>query len=108
MPNARPIDTRLVLLSPSDNCLIACTSLAAGTPVQLEGGICLLAQDVALGHKIARRPLVAGEKVIKYGAVIGSLQATVAAGDTIHTHNLISDYTPTYTLDEGQTFVGHA
>ena len=108
MPTPQSIDARLVLLSPGDNCLIACTHLAAGTTVQLEGGTAVLARDIGLGHKLARHAIAAGEKVLKYGAVIGSLRAPVAAGEHIHTHNLDSDYTPTYTLDEGKTFVGHA
>ncbi|CAA2099733.1 UxaA family hydrolase [Variovorax paradoxus] len=110
MPTASPapaIDARLVLLSPSDNCLIACTHLAAGTAVQLEGGPVALAKDIGLGHKIARHAIAAGTKVLKYDAVIGSLRTPVEAGAHIHTHNLDSDYTPTYTLDEGRTFVGH-
>ena len=44
------------------------------------------------------------EKILKYGAVIGSLTQPVAAGDHIHTHNLDSDYTPTYTLEEGHSY----
>lgn len=108
MPNPQSIDARLVLLSPGDNCLIACTSLPAGTAAQLEDGAVTLAKDIGLGHKLARHAIAAGEKVLKYGAVIGSLSAPVAAGEHIHTHNLDSDYTPTYTLDEGKTFVGHA
>lgn len=103
------LDPRLVLLSPEDNCLIACSHLAAGTVVQLEGGSsAALPRDIGLGHKLARRAIAAGEKVLKYGAVIGSLRVPVEAGEHIHTHNLDSDYTPTYTLDEGKTFVGHA
>ena len=104
MPNSQSIDSRLVLLSPGDNCLIACTHLAAGTAVQLEGGTVTLAKDIGLGHTIARHDIAAGQQVLKYGAVIGSLHAPVAAGEHIHTHNLDSDYT----LDEGKTFVGHA
>ncbi|MGJ7535023.1 MULTISPECIES: UxaA family hydrolase [unclassified Variovorax] len=108
MPNPQSIDARLVLLSPGDNCLIACTRLAAGTAVQFEDGAVTLAKEIGLGHKLARHAIAAGEKVLKYGAVIGSLRAPVEAGEHIHTHNLDSDYTPTYTLDEGKTFVGHA
>lgn len=108
MSATQPLDARLVLLSPEDNCLIACTHLAAGTVVQLEGGSATLPRDIGLGHKLARRAIAAGEKVLKYGAVIGSLRVPVEAGAHIHTHNLDSDYTPTYTLDEGKTFVGHA
>lgn len=102
------IDARLVLLSPADNCLIACSHLPAGTAVQLEGGSVRLATDIGLGHKLARHAIAAGDKVRKYDAVIGSLHAPVAPGEHIHTHNLDSDYTPTYTLDDGKTFVGHA
>lgn len=102
------IDARLVLLSPADNCLVACTHLAAGTEVRLEGGAVTLAADIGLGHKLARYAIAAGQKVLKYDAVIGSLRTPVEAGAHIHTHNLDSDYTPTYTLDEGKTFVGHA
>lgn len=102
------IDARLVLLSPADNCLIACTHLAAGTAVQLEGGTVALDKDIGLGHKLARHAIAAGQQVRKYDAVIGSLRTPVEAGAHIHTHNLDSDYTPTYTLDEGKTFVGHA
>jgi altronate dehydratase small subunit len=76
--------------------------------VQLEGGSAALPHAIGLGHKLARRAIAAGEKVLKYGAVIGSLRVPVEAGEHIHTHNLGSDYTPTYTLDEGRTFVGHA
>lgn len=103
-----PLDPRLVLLSPEDNCLIACSHLAGGSVVQLEGGSATLMREIGLGHKLARRAIAAGEKVLKYGAVIGSLRVPVEAGEHIHTHNLDSDYTPTYTLDEGKTFVGHA
>lgn len=109
MTASQPLDARLVLLSPEDNCLIACRHLAAGAVVQLEeGGRATLSREIGLGHKLARRAIRAGEKVLKYGAIIGSLRVSVEAGDHIHTHNLDSDYTPTYTLDEGRTFVGHA
>jgi altronate dehydratase small subunit len=108
MSVSQPLDPRLVLLSPEDNCLIACSHLAAGAVVQLESGSATLPREIGLGHKLARRVIPAGEKVLKYGAIIGSLRMPVEAGDHIHTHNLDSDYTPTYTLDEGKTFVGHA
>ncbi len=60
-----------------------------GVPVRLE-------REVPTGHKIARRPIATGEKVVKYGAAIGSARAPIAAGDYVHTHNLRSDYIPTW------------
>jgi hypothetical protein len=102
------MDRRLLLLSEHDNVLVTCASLKNGDIVSLDGDAVTVRADAPLGFKIARRDLAPGDKVLKYGAVIGSLHAPVAAGEHIHTHNLDSDYTPTYTLDEGKTFVGHA
>ncbi len=108
MSPTQTLDPRLLLLSPEDNCLIASRTLGAGSKVQLESGIFMLSQEIGLGHKLARHAIASGGKVLKYGAVIGSLRVSVEAGEHIHTHNLNSDYTPTYTLDDGRTFVGHS
>jgi (2R)-sulfolactate sulfo-lyase subunit alpha len=48
------------------------------------------AEDIPLGHKIALRPLAAGEKVIKYDVPIGKAVGDIAAGRHVHTHNLKS------------------
>ena len=39
------------------------------------------------GHKYARRPIAAGENVIKYGMPIGHATCPIAAGEHVHTHN---------------------
>lgn len=46
---------------------------------------------VPLGHKVALCDMKMGDKVIKYGEIIGSLTEDVKKGDHIHTHNLKSD-----------------
>lgn len=99
-------DVRLLLLSPDDNCLIAATTFEAGAVVEIEGERVPLATTIALGHKLARRALTAGEKVIRYGAPIGHVTCDVAKGEHLHTHNLESDYLPTFTLDAGHAYVG--
>jgi len=48
-----------------------------------------------IGHKVAARAIAAGEKILKYGAPIGSATAPIAAGEHVHTHNVQSDYLPT-------------
>jgi hypothetical protein len=101
------LDTRLILLAPEDNCLIAAASIEAGTALDIEGETIVLAKTIALGHKIARRALAANEKVIRYGAPIGHVSVAVAKGEHLHTHNLESDYLPTYTHDEGHSYVAH-
>jgi hypothetical protein len=98
-------DSRLLLLSPEDNCLIAATTLESGTALEIEGETVTLATTIALGHKLARRALGAGEKIFRYGAPIGHVTCDVAKGEHLHTHNLESDYLPTYTLDAGHAYV---
>lgn len=100
-------DARLLLLSPDDNCLIAATTLEAGAALEIDGETVVLPFTVALGHKLARRALAAGDKVLRYGAPIGHVTRAVAKGEHLHTHNLESDYLPTYTLDAGHAFVEH-
>ncbi|MFO1219519.1 MAG: UxaA family hydrolase [Burkholderiaceae bacterium] len=89
-------DRALLLTHPQDNCLIACAAIAAGTRLRTVDGELLVPQTVALGHKVARHALRAGDKVLRYGAVIGSVTRDVAPGEHLHTHNLRSDYLPTH------------
>ncbi|MBB5189804.1 hypothetical protein HNQ50_000514 [Silvimonas terrae] len=98
-------DRRLLLIGPQDNCLIVCAPLAAGESVLVEGVPVTLPQAVAIGHKLARTAIATGQKVLRYGAIIGSATQPIAQGEHIHTHNLASDYLPTYTLEEGQSYV---
>ncbi|EHP71302.1 altronate dehydratase [Metallosphaera yellowstonensis MK1] len=46
--------------------------------------------DIPLGHKIALRDIKAGEKVLKYGRVIGIATKDVMKGQHVHVHNLRS------------------
>lgn len=91
-------DARLLLLSDPDNVLVARSRIRAGTAVAVEGTTVTLAADLPLGHKLARRPIRAGEKIVKYGAPIGTATEAIPAGAPVHVHNVKSDYTPTYHL----------
>jgi hypothetical protein len=87
-------------MSPEDNCLIARHDLKAGDTAFVDGVPVALPGDVRLGHKVARRLVRAGEKVLRYGANIGTATADIPAGAHIHTHNLASDYLPTHTIGQ--------
>jgi hypothetical protein len=104
---AQATDARLILLSPQDNCLIAGARLEAGETVEIEGARVTLAKTIDLAHKIARFDLKTDDKVLRYGAIIGHVTADVKAGEHLHTHNLESDYIPTYTHDAGHAYVPH-
>ncbi len=45
---------------------------------------------IPAGHKIALRPIRAGEAVIKYGAPIGNASRDIDAGEWVHSHNLLT------------------
>ena len=92
-------DRRLLVLDPADNVAIACSDLAAGTELMLDGLPLRLEASVPTGHKLARRDIAAGEKVLKYGAPIGSARHPITRGAYVHTHNLKSDYIPTWARD---------
>jgi hypothetical protein len=72
----------------------------AGESFTVEGEAVTVPADLPLGHKVARRAIAAGDKIVKYGAPIGSATAPIAAGAHVHVHNVKSDYTPTYHLED--------
>ena len=93
-------DARLLRLSPKDNVCVAAGTIEAGEQVTIDAASVTVAQRVPLGHKLAAAPIAAGEKVVKYGAPIGSASRDIHVGQHVHTHNLKSDYLPTYTLED--------
>jgi hypothetical protein len=99
MTDARS-DGRLLLLSPGDTVYVLRGQIEAGETVLVEGRPVTVPQRLGLGHKIARVAVPEGGKVVKYGAPIGSATVAIAPGDHVHLHNLKSDYTPTYALEQ--------
>lgn len=89
-------DSRLLQLAPGDNICAVRATIEAGETILIEGLEVTVRQQVPTGHKIAVRPIAAGEKVLKYGAPIGSATEPIVPGDYVHTHNLKSGYLPTY------------
>lgn len=87
----------LVLLHPDDNILVVAMPVKAGQALAIDGVAVIAPGDVAVGHKLARRALAAGDKVLKYGAPIGSMIAAAAAGEHVHMHNMKSDYIASHT-----------
>lgn len=94
-----PATRALILVHPVDNVLIACRAVAAGEAIDIDGVVRTLAHAVDLGHKIARRDLAAGDKVIRYGAPIGSMTVAACAGEHVHLHNMKSDYIASHTRE---------
>lgn len=92
-------DSLLLRISDDDNVYVLLRSLAAGTRLQLGDHTVDCETSLELGHKIAARNIAAGEKIVKYGAPIGSATRDIRTGEHVHLHNIKSDYIPTYTLN---------
>src|SRR3954466_14803593 len=95
----RPLLPPLLLLHPDDNIVVARRDIVAGESVELDGESFLIPAAVELGHKLARRSIAPDERVLKYGAPIGSMKTSVARGEHVHLHNLRSDYIPSTTRE---------
>lgn len=93
-------DPRLLVLAPGDNIAVARQEIAAGTRLLVAGQSVALQRALGFGHKIAIKPVAKGEKIIKYGAPIGSATMDIALGDYVHNHNVASDYLPNTVVAE--------
>jgi altronate dehydratase small subunit len=97
-------DPRVLILAPGDNVAIAKSDIPAGTTLQVMGVKVKLKANMETGHKFAFLKVAKGGGITKYGAPIGVATQDIAPGDSMHLHNITSDYIPTYTFDEGHQF----
>jgi len=77
-----------IVLNPADDVAIAKKEIPAGSVLEDAGGRIEVRQDIRPGHKVARHAKSTGEKVRRYGQVIGFATADIAVGDHVHTQNL--------------------
>ena len=94
-------DARLLRLHSADNVLTVIATLEAGDSIRVGGTTVAVAVRVPIGHKVAARDIAAGERILKYGAPIGSATRAISTGEHVHTHNVQSDYIPTFARGEG-------
>lgn len=78
---------KCVVINEKDNVAVALVKLLKGE--ELCGTVLL--EDIERGHKFALRPIKAGEKIIKYGEVIGSAKCDISQGEHVHTNNMRTD-----------------
>ncbi len=91
---------RAMMINPKDNTATALADIEAGDKVsltsksgQVEGEI-TARRAVPFGHKLAITDISAGDKVLKYGEVIGLATQPIKKGDYVHVHNVESALLP--------------
>jgi altronate dehydratase small subunit len=85
---------RVIVIDGKDNVATALESLERGAEVSVEvrdntEKITLLS-GVPPGHKFALRDIKKGDSVIKYGEPIGQSKTSIARGEHVHVHNVVS------------------
>jgi (2R)-sulfolactate sulfo-lyase subunit alpha len=97
---------KALLLHREDNVLVVIHPIEIGDRIVIDDVPCIARTAIGVGHKIARHPLAPGDKIIKYGAPIGSMTLPAEPGDHVHLHNMKSDYIATHlrdTLEKGSS-----
>jgi hypothetical protein len=82
-----------IQLHENDNVVVALKNLDEAAHIEVNGKAIQLRSAISFGHKIAIKPIKAGDKVLKYGLSIGSAIKDIAIGDHVHIENLQTDYT---------------
>jgi altronate dehydratase small subunit len=84
----------LIVIREKDNVATATRDISAGELLSfaIAGRQATLTarQDIRFLHKVALRDIAPGERVYKYGAVIGEATRPIAAGEHVHVHNIRS------------------
>jgi altronate hydrolase len=80
------IPAQLVQLHPSDNVAIARQPIAAHTA--LDG--LTTTSEIPAGHKVALIAFAPGDRILKFGQLIGLASQPIAPGDHIHSHNMVA------------------
>lgn len=80
-----------ILLDGKDNVATCTTAAVAGETIKILGGdeiIC--AEDIPIWHKVALKKISKGEKIFKYGEIIGVASTDIAAGAWVSHENIFS------------------
>ena len=83
--------TNAILLDERDNVATCTGKVHEGDTIKILGGgeiVCV--QDIPIWHKVALRPIVAGEKIFKYGEIIGEASTNIAKGAWVSHENIFS------------------
>jgi altronate dehydratase len=90
---------RAMRIGPDDNTATALSDIDAGETISLVSksgpvGEMTTRQAVPFGHKVAVIDIKKGDKILKYGEVIGLATRPINKGDYVHTHNVESALLP--------------
>ncbi|MCM0757632.1 UxaA family hydrolase [Sporomusa sphaeroides DSM 2875] len=84
--------SQAIMMKAIDNVATATQEILPGTDitVTIDGAMAGIhvTEKIPFGHKVAIREIAKGDKIIKYGEVIGEATAHIHPGQHTHVHNL--------------------
>jgi len=84
---------KAIIIKPNDSVVTVIIAITKGEPITYSS--CekpvYANTNIPVYHKVAIRKVNIGEKIYKYGEVIGCATKDIAIGDHVHTHNLSSE-----------------
>jgi altronate hydrolase len=80
--------SRVLLVHPDDDMVVALQDHQAGETISLQGESIQLTGDVSAKHKFARRSAKTGEKLRMYGIIVAEATCDIRVGDPLTTKNL--------------------
>lgn len=95
---SQKFDDFFIRLHPRDEVAVAKRTVKAGVAVGDGSAAVITARTIPAGHKVALVPVRDGAVVRRYGQIIGVAKGDIAAGEHVHTHNLVCmNYARDYT-----------
>ncbi len=83
-----------IVINEADNVGLAVKDLKTGDSIAISVDgterTVTLKDDIKFLHKFALTDIKSGDKILKYGQVIGGATRDIAAGEHVHTHNIKS------------------
>lgn len=77
-------------IAEGDSVAVALTPLGEGEVVTVGSHTVLVCERIPAYHKFALEDIRAGEKVFKYGEIIGEAVTDITRGSHVHVHNVRS------------------
>lgn len=83
---------KFIIMNPEDNCATSLADIPKNEIIQINGNGIKINHEIPMGHKFALKNINQGDKIIKYGQIIGVATEDINVGDWIHIHNIKSHY----------------
>jgi len=82
---------KILILDSRDNIAVCLADLSVGEVIEQDDISIKVLNNIPRGHKIASRPIVKDDGIIKYGERMGHATAAISVGEHVHTHNVLGD-----------------